>query len=198
MGDFIGKVDPSRGIGHIRNALALLEVEREPRLELCAQHDLGWFLNDDGRPEEALAVLEQARHLYEQFPDAYTQFRLHWLEARIAQKLGQLEEAESTFEQLWHEFRARDLRHELVLLSIDLAELFVEKGGGPAGGGYRGADSPDPEELGAPSVCAGCLAVPPAGAQGRACRRSVLPRPRVLPTILITTGTLGCLSEKDP
>jgi tetratricopeptide (TPR) repeat protein len=128
MGDFIGKVDPAKGIAHIRNALALLEVEREPRLELCAQHDLAWFLNDDGKPEEALAVLEQARPLYQQFPDAYTQFRLHWLEARIAQKLGQLEEAESTFEQLWDEFRARDLRHELVLLSIDLAELFVEKG----------------------------------------------------------------------
>lgn len=128
MGDFIGKGDPAKGISHIRKALALIEVEREPRLELCAQHDLAWFLNDDGRPEEALAVLEQARPLYQQFPDAYTQLRLHWLEARIAQSLGQLEEAERTFQQLWDEFRARDLRHELVLLSIDLAELLVEKG----------------------------------------------------------------------
>lgn len=128
MADFIGKVDPVKGISHIRKALPLIEIEREPRLELCAQHDLAWFLNDDGRPEEALAVLEQARPLYQQLPDAYTQLRLHWLEARIAQNLGHQEEAESTFQQLWDEFRARDLRHELVLVSIDLAELFVEKG----------------------------------------------------------------------
>lgn len=80
MADFIGKVDPVKGISHIRKALPLIEIEREPRLELCAQHDLAWFLNDDGRPEEALAVLEQARPLYHQFPDAYTQLRLHWLE----------------------------------------------------------------------------------------------------------------------
>lgn len=128
MGDFIGKVDPVRGISHIRKALPLIELSREPRLSLCAQHDLAWFLNDSGQPEEALVVLEEARPLYKQFPDTYTQFRLHWLEGKIAHNLGQLEEAESTFQQLWEEFRARDLNHELVLISIDLVETLVKKG----------------------------------------------------------------------
>ena len=109
-------------------ALALVEVAREPRLDLCAQHDLAWFLNDNGQPEEALAILDLARPIYQQFPDAWTQLRLHWLEGRISASLGGLSEAESIFGQLWEELRVRNLHHELVLVSIDLAEVLVRKG----------------------------------------------------------------------
>jgi tetratricopeptide (TPR) repeat protein len=128
MGDAIGHVDPARGLGHIRKALSLIDATEEPRLQLCAQHDCAWYLNDCGQPTEALAVLEQARPLYRQFPDVYTQLRLHWLEGRISFNLDQLDHAESTFRQLWEELRSRDLNHELVLLSIDLAEVLVRKG----------------------------------------------------------------------
>lgn len=128
MGDTIGAIDPERGLAHIRKALPLLDAKREPRIELCTWHDCAWYLNDSGRPDEALAVLEKARPRYAQFPDSYTQLRLHWLEGRIASNLGDLAEAESVFQQLWEEFRVRDLHHELVLLSIDLAEVLVKKG----------------------------------------------------------------------
>lgn len=128
MGDTIGHVDPDRGLAHIRRALPLLDAAREPRIELCAWHDFAWYLNDGGEPDEALAVLEQARPMYARFPDSYTQLRLHWLEGRIASNLGELAEAESVLQQLWEEFRARNLHHELVLLSIDLAEVLVKKG----------------------------------------------------------------------
>jgi tetratricopeptide (TPR) repeat protein len=128
MGDAIGHSDPGQGIAYIRQALSLLDPVREPRLELSAQHDLAWFLNDSGRTEEALAVLDRARPLYAEFPDEWTQLRLHWLEGRIARNLGELNQTEHIYAQLWEEFRSRDLHHELVLLSIDLAELLVFKG----------------------------------------------------------------------
>ncbi len=128
MGNSIGYIEPERALVHIRRGLALIDATKEPRLDLCAQHDLALFLNDSGRPEEALAVLDRARPLYKQFPDEWTQLRLHWLEGRIARNLGELEEAEDIYKQLWEEFQARDLHHELVLLSIDLAELLVFKG----------------------------------------------------------------------
>ena len=128
MGDVIGYVDPARGIEHIKKALALIDVAREPRLELCAQHDLSWFLNDSGRAEEALAVLERTRPRYRQFRDDFTQLRLHWLEGRIAASLGDLAGAESIFGQLWEELRVRDLNQEVVLVSIDLAEVLTWKG----------------------------------------------------------------------
>lgn len=128
MGDCIGQVYPERGIARILQALPLIETVKEPRLDLCAQHDLAWFLNDQGRPAEALAVLDRARPIYKQFPDKWTQLRLHWLEGRISANLGNLAEAEQIFQQLWEEFHARNLHHELVLISIDLAEVLVRKG----------------------------------------------------------------------
>ena len=128
MGDTSGHLDPERGLACIRRALPLLDAAREPRIELCAWHDLAWYLNDAGESDEALAVLEQARPIYARFPDSYTQLRLHWLEGRIASSLGELADAESVLRQVWDEFRARDLHHELVLLSIDLAEVLVKKG----------------------------------------------------------------------
>lgn len=128
MGEAIGHVDPERGGSHIKKALALLDGTKEPRLLLCAEHDLAWFLNDAGQSEEALAVLDRARPLYRQFPDKWTQLRLHWLEGRIAYRLGEYSQAESILSQVWEEFRARDQHHELVLVSIDLAQVLVGKG----------------------------------------------------------------------
>ncbi len=131
MADCIGQAYPERGIARIRQALPLIEIVKEPRLELCAQHDLAWFLNDSGKPEEALVVLDRARPIYQQFPDKWTQLRLHWLEGRIAANIGDFAEAESIFSHLWDEFRARSLNHELVLVSIDLAEALVSRGNAP-------------------------------------------------------------------
>lgn len=128
MGEIIGHADPVRGIAHLRKALALLDFSREPRLELSAQHALAQFLSDSGQPEEALAVLERARPLYEQFQDELVQLRLHWLEGKIAARFGELAEAESIFAQLWDELHARGLHQEVVLVTIDLAQVLTRKG----------------------------------------------------------------------
>lgn len=128
MGDVIGYINPERGIAHIQKAVALIDASKDPRLELCLQHDLALFLNERGQPEEALAVLDRARPLYKQFQDDLTQLRLHWVEGKIAYRLGEYDEAESIFGQIWDEFRARDLHQEVVLVTIDLAQVLTAKG----------------------------------------------------------------------
>jgi tetratricopeptide (TPR) repeat protein len=128
MGSLIGQADAERGISHILRAMSLISTNREPRLELCAQHDLALYLNEAGRPQHALVVLERARPLYRQFLDDYTQLRLRWLEGKIARRLDQLGGASHTFRRLWEEFQARNLTHEMVLVSIDLAETYVVNG----------------------------------------------------------------------
>ena len=106
----------------VQAALALIDPVREPRLEICARHNLIWFLNDSGKPWEALALLETSRPLYRQFPDTWPRLSLRWVEGRIARNLGDLEDAAHTFQSLWQELRRRELHHFLTLLSIDLAE----------------------------------------------------------------------------
>ncbi|HEY0783577.1 MAG TPA: tetratricopeptide repeat protein [Thermoanaerobaculia bacterium] len=128
MGVAIGYVQPERGIAHIENALTLIDRATEPRLDLCAQHALAHCLSEAGRPQQALAVLDAARPLYKQFSDDHTQLRLHWLEGRIARQLGHSAEAVDIFRQMREEFRVRDLHHETLLVSIDLAEAYVAAG----------------------------------------------------------------------
>jgi tetratricopeptide (TPR) repeat protein len=128
MGVAIGYIHPERGVARIEDALTLFDAAKEPRLELCAQHALAYCLSVAGRPRQALAVLDRARPLYKQFPDDYAQLRLHWLEGLIARQLGHLAQAASIFRQMWEEFRVRDLNHEVVLVSLDLAEAYVAAG----------------------------------------------------------------------
>lgn len=128
MGEIIGHLHPEKGIAHIRRALEIIETAKEPWLEICAEHALAWFLNDNGQSEEALVVLERARPLYRHFRDDLTQLRLHRLEARIAYRLGEYDEAESIFSQIWEEFRIRNLNQEVVLVTIDLAQVLTAKG----------------------------------------------------------------------
>ena len=73
-----------------------------------------------------LTLLEEARPLYREFPEPWIELRLLWLEGVIARTLGALGEAESIFERLWQEFRARGSQHSLTLVSIDLAATYVD------------------------------------------------------------------------
>lgn len=73
-------------------------------------------------------MLDLSRPLYAQFKDPWTQTRLHWLEGKISRSLGDLAGAEETFKRLWFDLQEPVYAHELTLLSIDLAEVYVARG----------------------------------------------------------------------
>jgi len=124
----LGELDPERVVSMLQHGLSLIDAEREPRLKLCALHDMIWHLVSAGHPREALHLLDECRTLYRQFPDAWTRLRLWWVEARIARALGDLAAAEDTFRAVWYEFDERGMYYELTLVSIDLAEIYVAAG----------------------------------------------------------------------
>jgi tetratricopeptide (TPR) repeat protein len=128
MGDAIGHVFPLRGIAYIRRALELINAAREPRLELCAQHDLAWFLNDAGQSTEALAIFHRARPLYKQFLDRWTQVRFHWIQGKIARGMGHLKGAVSIFQQVQEALREGGADLDELMVAIDLSEAFVASG----------------------------------------------------------------------
>ena len=124
----IGFTDPETAVKLAQNGLALIDARREPRLEMCGRHALSHFLNDAGHSREALAMLEISRPLYAQFEEPWTRIRLHWLEGKLARSLGDLAEAEEILKRLWFDLQDPASAHELTLVSLDLAEVYVARG----------------------------------------------------------------------
>ena len=124
----VGYVDPARAVDILDRATEHVNSVTEPLLELCLRHSLAVYLNDAGRTQEALGVLEDSRSLYKQFPTRVYQLRLRWLEGKINRNLHHLREAEETFERVAADFLQRGLAQEYLLCSIDLAEVVYAQG----------------------------------------------------------------------
>ncbi|HSF38359.1 MAG TPA: tetratricopeptide repeat protein [Thermoanaerobaculia bacterium] len=120
--------NPSEGIPLLRRALDMIDSEQEPRLLLCARHNLAFYLADSGRFLEAQGAYRAARPLYRSFPDAWTQNRRKWVKGRIVRGLGQLRQAESLFLAAREGFLAEDIPYDTALVSLEIALLYAEEG----------------------------------------------------------------------
>lgn len=119
---------PKRAIRVLREAVDSLTPEREPRLLLCARHNLAEYLTVLGRTLEARAVFGQAQPLYARFPDAWTQRRRLWLEGKILRGLGQLEAAEARLAEARRGFLEQEIEYDAALVSLDLAAVYAQQG----------------------------------------------------------------------
>jgi tetratricopeptide (TPR) repeat protein len=120
--------DPAAGAALIRESLAHLDRESEPRLLLWASHNLAWFTDEAGRPAEAEAELASFAHLYDDFPDAAAQARRLWLAGRIAAGLGRAAEAESALREVQRRFAEAGQAYDAAVVTMDLAALLLELG----------------------------------------------------------------------
>lgn len=116
----------------LRRGLARIDADREPRLVLAARHNLIWFLNDLGRHQDALAALEQSRHLYLEVGNRMHLVRLRWLEGRIALGLGRLDVAERSLSLTREAFLEQGISFDAALASLDLAMVHARRGDTPA------------------------------------------------------------------
>jgi len=119
---------PERAIPLLQEALTLIDVGREPRLLLNAQHNLITNLAEAGRFMEAQGLFIHARPLYASFPDAWTQNRRHWVAGRIAYGLGQMREAEAHLRAAYGGFAEEEAAFDTALVSLDLAALYTAQG----------------------------------------------------------------------
>lgn len=125
IGAALAFYDSSAAVGVYETALERIDPRLSPRLQFCACHGLTWSLNEAGRSHEALMQLQRHRRLFRQFPDDWARFHVRWLEARIAFRLGNLEEAEATYQKVWATAFEMDLRLETAIVSLDLIEVQV-------------------------------------------------------------------------
>jgi hypothetical protein len=108
-------------------ASPLIDSEREPRLMLCAQHNLVDFLSKAGRPAEARALLPKVRAISRELGNDLDLVRLTWTEARIAGDLGEAGEAERLFLAARDAFMAKGIGYDVALVSLELAALYARE-----------------------------------------------------------------------
>jgi tetratricopeptide (TPR) repeat protein len=119
---------PEETIPVLLRALELIDPEEEPRLVLCARHNLIFVLAELGRAMEAQDLYRKARPLYRDFPDAWTQNRRKWVRGKIARGLGQLGTAEALFRAARDGFVAEGVPYDTALISLELAALYAGQG----------------------------------------------------------------------
>lgn len=120
--------DISAAIPLLFKALHLIDPEVEPRLLLCARHNLSDYLASNGRFLEARKVYRETLPLYRDFPDLGTQSRRKWVKGRIAFGLGQLAQAESLLLCAREGFAAGEAPYDTALVSLELALIYAREG----------------------------------------------------------------------
>lgn len=120
--------NPEQAIPILEQALELIDPEQEPRLLLCARHNLIDYLAGAGRFLEAQGLYRETRPLYRDFPDAWAQNRRKWVRGRIARGLGQPRLAESLFLAARDGFVEEGVPYDTALVSLEIATLYAEQG----------------------------------------------------------------------
>lgn len=119
---------PEEGIPLLYRALELIDPVQEPRLLLCAWHNLIDDLAEAGRFMEAQKLLRRAEPVYRQMAEPWSETRRLWVEGKIARGLGQEERAEALLRAARDGFLAQDLPYDLALVSLELAALCAAQG----------------------------------------------------------------------
>ncbi len=124
-GTFYGNAgEPELAVRLIHRAIDLIDVSREPRLMICATHNLIWFLQEGGRTGQSAIWLEGARRLYQRAGDRRDLGRLRWLEGKIARKPR---EAEAALLAARETLAREGLAYEAALAAMDLAVLYASE-----------------------------------------------------------------------
>jgi tetratricopeptide (TPR) repeat protein len=112
----------------LTRAIPLIEQERDPHLMLAALHNLVGAYIELERPEDAIELRAEARHLYEEVDDDLIDLRASWQDGQLLRALGRLGNAESALLRARQGFLEHDLPYEVAVLSLDLAAVYLKMG----------------------------------------------------------------------
>ncbi len=121
-----GRTDEA--IDCLREGIRGIDPKSDPRLTVAAHHNLIVYLIEGGQLQEAVALLDATRPLYEEMGDRMNLIRLQWLEGKIAQSRGRLSEAEALFRSVGTALAEQGLGYDAALLALDLAGVYARQG----------------------------------------------------------------------
>lgn len=123
----IDRGSPEVALASLLQAQGLLDSDCDERLHYVVQHNILFALIQAGRFEEAAAGLEDTRRLCERLNYPIDRIRLGYLEGRILQGLGELDEAERRFRTALQSMLAEGLDYDAALVGLDLATLLSQQ-----------------------------------------------------------------------
>jgi tetratricopeptide (TPR) repeat protein len=120
---YAGGLEPASAC--FRRGLFLIDPEEEPRLMVCAQHNLVFCLHESGRSREARALIANAREVWAGRATRTDLLRLSWLESRVERALGREDRAERILIEVRAAFVEEGLAYDAALVCLDLAALLA-------------------------------------------------------------------------
>lgn len=111
----------------LREALPLLDGEREPRLFLSARFNVLVALCHLEKFDEVAATQIEVRHLAAQLGKRLILARIDWLQGWAASGCGRLAEAEKAFDRARQEFLSQGIAFDSGLVSLELAVLYLQQ-----------------------------------------------------------------------
>jgi tetratricopeptide (TPR) repeat protein len=120
--------DDAQAIRDFERCLDYLDPERDPRIVLTSRHNLVSLLHEEGRLDEALARLREARPIYHQLGDRLNLLRLRQLEGEIALAQGDTALAEECMLEARNGMIAADVAWDAAEISLRLAEIYLRQG----------------------------------------------------------------------
>ncbi len=125
---FAASYDFEAAVHWLRKGLGLLDPTRERRFELGARLGLMLCLQESGRAQEASFLLRASRSELNAHAGELLGLRFRWLEGKVQQSLGDLEQAELSLVEARRGFVERGLGFDAAGASLDLAGLYAVQG----------------------------------------------------------------------
>jgi hypothetical protein len=120
--------ETERAIATLREAEALVDPEREPRLLCCLRHNLVDNLSKAGRFAEAHPLLDGLRELVQAHGSRLDQMRVRWVEARTVTGLGDRVRGRQALAAVRQELLAEPIVYDAALVTLEMVVLDLEDG----------------------------------------------------------------------
>jgi tetratricopeptide (TPR) repeat protein len=124
----IEKGEAEQAIAALREAEALVDPQREPRLIYGLRHNLVDNLTKAGRFGEAQSLLSGLRELVQAHGSRLDQMRVRWVEARTAVGLDDRLAGRRALAAVRREFLIEGIVYDAALVTLEMAVLDLEDG----------------------------------------------------------------------